>query len=121
MSQIEAAKSADIVEGAIFAATLGGKPVGLTRVKGKVEAFLNKCPHLGMKLTNGKIEQETITCPFHGSRFNLCTGQDTAWVNGFMGIPLPSFLHNVIAMGKKPQGLTKIAATERDGTVFIEL
>lgn len=121
MSQVEAAKSHDVREGAVFAATLEGQPVGLTRVGGTVQAFLNKCPHLGLKLTKGKIEDGVITCPFHGSSFDLTTGQDKVWVSGVMGVKLPGVLCNVLAMGKAPHGLEKLAAQEVDGKVFVTL
>lgn len=121
MAQVEAAKSDEVFEGAVFAATLAGTRVGLTRVNGTVQAFVNKCPHLGLKLTKGKIENGVITCPFHGSSFDLCTGQDKDWVSGVMGIPLPGVLRGVLAMGKAPQGLTKLYASEAEGKVFVEL
>jgi nitrite reductase/ring-hydroxylating ferredoxin subunit len=121
MSQVEAAKSDEVREGAVFAATLAGTPVGLTRVNGAVQAFVNKCPHLGLKLTKGKIEDGAITCPFHGSSFDICSGANKEWVAGFMGMPLPGGLRSVLAMGKAPQGLTKLGATEADGKVFVAL
>lgn len=121
MTQVEAAKSDEVREGAVFAATLAGTPVGLTRVNGAVQAFVNKCPHLGLKLTKGKIEGGVITCPFHGSSFDLCTGADKDWVSGIMGMPLPGVLRGVLAMGKAPQGLTKLAASEEGGRVFVTL
>jgi nitrite reductase/ring-hydroxylating ferredoxin subunit len=121
MTQVEAAKSDEVREGAVFAATLDGKPVGLTRVNGAVQAFVNKCPHLGLKLTKGKIADGVITCPFHGSSFDLCTGADKEWVAGIMGMPLPGVLRGMLAMGKAPQGLTKLAASEEGGRVFVNL
>jgi nitrite reductase/ring-hydroxylating ferredoxin subunit len=121
MSQIEAAKSDDVREGAVFAVTLGGKPVALTRVNGAVQAFVNKCPHFGVKLTKGKIEAGIITCPFHGSSFDICSGRDTAWVKSILGVPLPGFMQSVLSMGKAPKGLDKLAASEADGKVFVEL
>ena len=120
MSQIEAAQSTDVTEGAVFAVTLAGKSVGLTRVGGAVQAFANKCPHMGLKLTRGKIENGTITCPFHGSKFDLCTGKDVNWANSVLGLPMPSFLHGLLAMGKTPHGLTKLAVSEADGKVFVQ-
>lgn len=121
MSQVEAAKSDEVREGSVFAATLAGTPVGLTRVNGAVHAFVNKCPHLGLKLTKGKIADGVITCPFHGSSFDICTGADKDWVTGVMGMPLPGALRGVLAMGKVPHGLTKLAASEADGKVFVAL
>jgi nitrite reductase/ring-hydroxylating ferredoxin subunit len=121
MSDVEAAKSEDVREGAVFAASFAGTNVGLTRVGGVVQAFVNKCPHLGLKLTKGKIEAGVITCPFHGSSFDISTGAEKTWVSGVMGVKLPGVVCNVLAMGKPPQGLTKLAASEADGRVFVSL
>ena len=121
MAELEAAKSDEVREGAVFATTLAGRPVGLTRVNGAVQAFVNKCPHLGLKLTKGKIADGVITCPFHGSSFDLCTGADREWVAGIMGVPLPGVLRGVLAMGKAPQGLTKLAVSEAGGVVLVTL
>ncbi|WP_297490973.1 Rieske (2Fe-2S) protein [Acidocella sp.] len=119
MSEVEAALSASVREGAVLAVTCADKNLALTRVDGVVQAFVNKCPHLGLKLTKGKIADGVITCPFHGSSFDIRTGADTAWVSGVMGIALPKMLCNVIAMGKAPRGLTKLAAREADGVVYV--
>jgi nitrite reductase/ring-hydroxylating ferredoxin subunit len=121
MAQVEAAKSDDVRDGAVFAASLQGTNVGLTRVNGTVQAFVNKCPHLGLKLTKGKITAGAITCPFHGSSFDLTTGAEEGWVTGIMGVKMPGVVCNVLAMGKTPQGLKKLAASEAGGKVFVTL
>ena len=33
-----------------------------------------RCPHAGSGVSGGTIEGTTLTCPRHGSRFGLCTG-----------------------------------------------
>jgi nitrite reductase/ring-hydroxylating ferredoxin subunit len=121
MSQVEAAKSDEVREGTVFAAVLAGTKIGLTRVNGAVQAFVNKCPHLGLPLTKGKIADGVITCPFHGSSFDLCSGADKAWVTGLLGVKLPGAITGVIAMGKTPHGITKLAASEADGKIFVDV
>jgi phenylpropionate dioxygenase-like ring-hydroxylating dioxygenase large terminal subunit len=37
---------------------------------GEVVAQEDRCPHLGASLSLGSIENDCITCPFHGMRFN---------------------------------------------------
>jgi nitrite reductase/ring-hydroxylating ferredoxin subunit len=93
----------------------------VTRVAGVVQAFENKCPHLNLALTRGKIANGAITCPWHGSRFDICSGRNLDWVNSFIGIPMPGWTRGMIAMGKKPAGLTVFAASERDGAVFADI
>lgn len=33
-----------------------------------------KCPHKQGPLNEGKLDGSTVTCPWHGSQFNVCTG-----------------------------------------------
>ena len=44
-------------------------------VAGNFCATQAKCPHRGGALAPGRLEGSTITCPLHGSQFNVCTGQ----------------------------------------------
>ena len=34
-----------------------------------------KCPHRGGALSQGKLDGSTVTCPLHGSQFNVCSGE----------------------------------------------
>lgn len=121
MSQTEIAQSAQVREGAVHVASAGGRSIALTRVAGTVQAFENKCPHLGLSLAKGKIEGGAITCPWHGSKFDLCSGKNLQWVNSFVGVKMPEWSHGMIAMGKQPAGLHTFAVSERDGAVYITL
>ncbi|GIM47637.1 hypothetical protein DNHGIG_31860 [Collibacillus ludicampi] len=47
----------------------------LVRIDGKVMAFRNQCPHLGMSLDGGLVDGSSIICPGHGFRFDLSTGE----------------------------------------------
>jgi nitrite reductase/ring-hydroxylating ferredoxin subunit/Fe-S cluster biogenesis protein NfuA len=47
----------------------------LVRMDGKVMAFRDQCPHMGMPLNGGLVDGPTITCPWHGFRFDLSTGE----------------------------------------------
>jgi nitrite reductase/ring-hydroxylating ferredoxin subunit len=37
-------------------------------------ATLAKCSHRGGPLSEGKLDGSTLTCPWHGAQFNVCTG-----------------------------------------------
>lgn len=117
MSQLAAASQ--VVEGQVLEVQIDGKPVLLTRVDGQPKAVSARCPHLGLPLTRGKIEGGAIRCPFHGSRFDLATGANLDWVNGFAGIATPKWTHGLIALGKRPADLTTWQVEERDGGVFV--
>lgn len=47
----------------------------LVRIDGKVMAFRNQCPHMGMPLDGGLVDGFAMTCPWHGFRFDLTTGE----------------------------------------------
>ena len=54
---------------------VGRVPVLLARAEsGEVCALANTCTHLGGPLAEGSRDGDTVTCPWHGSRFDLLTG-----------------------------------------------
>jgi len=51
------------------------QPVCLANAKGKYYAIGNTCTHLGGPLAQGKLGDSVVECPWHGSRFDLATGE----------------------------------------------
>jgi len=43
-------------------------------VAGSFCATQAKCTHRGGPLSEGKLDGSTLTCPWHGAQFNVCTG-----------------------------------------------
>jgi nitrite reductase/ring-hydroxylating ferredoxin subunit len=43
-------------------------------VAGNFCATQGKCTHRGGPLSEGKLDGSTLTCPWHGAQFNVCTG-----------------------------------------------
>mgnify|MGYP001106446847 CR=1 FL=1 len=84
-------------------------------------AIANKCPHLGLPLTNGKVDRETITCPFHGSRFDLKTGENLDWVTSFFGMRIPEWSRRLLKMGKRPTPLTTFKVIVEGGKLYVEI
>jgi len=52
-----------------------GVPVLLLRRRGQIYAIAETCSHLGGPLAEGKLEDLSVVCPWHGSRFALDSGQ----------------------------------------------
>ena len=52
-------------------------PIAVFKWKDKVCAVRDICPHAGFSLADGAFDSEngTITCPEHGSRFQVCSGE----------------------------------------------
>lgn len=121
MTRTRVAAATDIVEGRLFAANVSGRKVLLSRVGGRVHAIVDRCPHMGMSLARGRIDGGVVTCPWHNSRFDFCSGRNVDWVSALMGVPMPQWTHKVIAMGKSPAPLQTLAAEEVGGEVFVTL
>jgi nitrite reductase/ring-hydroxylating ferredoxin subunit/uncharacterized membrane protein len=55
-------------------AMAGDTPVLLVRHGGHLHALHDRCSHRGCPLSGGEVDGESITCPCHGSRFDLRDG-----------------------------------------------
>ena len=62
--------------------------VAVFNVAGRVCATQAKCTHRGGPLNEGALDGSTVTCPWHGSQFNVCTG---AVVRGPATDPLQTY------------------------------
>lgn len=50
-------------------------PVALYQVNGRLCAVADRCPHAGAVLSGGELTAAVLTCPGHGSQFDVTTGQ----------------------------------------------
>ena len=83
----------------------------------------DRCPHAGLSLSRGPrggYENGVITCPWHNSRFDVCSGENLDWTPGVAGVTAPRWSRRLIAMGKSPAPLTVLAAEVRDGQVVVD-
>ena len=51
-----------------------GGSIAVIRVGGRLHAIRDECPHAGASLSDGTLEGSIITCPRHGSQFDVTTG-----------------------------------------------
>ena len=67
----------DLVEGKPHRMDLEDRSILLLLIDGTVNAFRNECAHQGLPLDGGMVDPEacTITCPWHGFRFDASTGE----------------------------------------------
>jgi 3-phenylpropionate/trans-cinnamate dioxygenase ferredoxin subunit len=63
-------------EGAI-SVILDGIPICIARSEGEVFAISDLCSHADVSLSEGEVEDCTVECWLHGSRFDLRTGHPT--------------------------------------------
>ncbi len=98
-----------------------GQSVIVARSSKGLCAVLNRCPHLGLPLAGGKIDGDTITCPFHMSSFDLCSGQNLDWTAGVLGVKAPAWSRGLLALGKRPQPVQTFRLIEESGQLFLEM
>jgi Fe-S cluster biogenesis protein NfuA/nitrite reductase/ring-hydroxylating ferredoxin subunit len=72
---VPATRLGKIPEGGVLALELEGHSLLLSRLGTSVSCFENACAHLGMPLDGGEVCGGVITCPHHGFRFALESGE----------------------------------------------
>jgi chlorite dismutase len=65
----------ELADGGAKTVYVGGEQVALFRVDGEIYAVANRCSHANGQLAEGTVEATTVTCPSHGSRFDLTSGE----------------------------------------------
>ncbi len=66
----------DLPENELTKIELKGVPVLLVRRGDRVFAIAERCSHMGGPLAQGKLlDDNTVVCPWHGSRFELASGK----------------------------------------------
>jgi 3-phenylpropionate/trans-cinnamate dioxygenase ferredoxin subunit len=85
----------DLPDVGAVCASLEGRRVAIVRDEGgTVHAVDDTCSHAQVSLSEGEVEDSTIECWLHGSRFDLATGRPT-------GLPAitPIAVHTVLVDG----------------------
>jgi nitrite reductase (NADH) small subunit len=65
----------EIPEGERKLIEVDGLSIGVFHHKGEWYAVRNYCLHRGGPIATGTLNDDTLTCPWHGYEFNLCNGE----------------------------------------------
>ncbi len=79
---VEVARINELKDGTTKEVMVQGHEIFLAKVGDKYYATDNRCPHMGGKLTLGKLEGTIVTCRRHGSQFDLSDGRTVRWLKG---------------------------------------
>ncbi len=82
------AKAAEIAPGEMKLVNVADQDIVVANVDGAFFAFGNNCTHVGGPLAEGELEGESVTCPWHATKFNVKTGQAS---EGPGTSPVPTF------------------------------
>ncbi len=75
---VSVAKTSDLSEGEVMLVEVGDERIALSRIDGSFYAIGEVCPHAEGPLSEGIVDDAEVECPWHGSRFNLKTGEVTS-------------------------------------------
>ena len=75
MEFVRVADTSEVLVNTMKIVVAGGKEILLSNVDGSYYAIANKCTHLGGSLGKGDLVGGVVTCPRHGAKFDVRTGQ----------------------------------------------
>ena len=85
---IKLASKNDAKPNSMMGVTINDQKILLANINGNYYAIGNVCMHRGCQLSKGKLQDETVVCPCHGSTFDLKTGN---FVKGPTKKPEPTY------------------------------
>jgi toluene monooxygenase system ferredoxin subunit len=65
----------DVWSGEMVGTEVGGRKVLLARIGDTVYAYEDRCPHVGVPLSLGRLEGARLTCSAHYWEYDVQTGQ----------------------------------------------
>jgi 3-phenylpropionate/trans-cinnamate dioxygenase ferredoxin subunit len=71
---VTVARVQDLKPGEVQVFEVGYEYVAVANVDGEFCAFADICTHDSGPLVEGDLEGRVVTCPRHGARFDVCTG-----------------------------------------------
>ncbi len=72
---VEVAKVNEIADGKMKHVEVDGREVLVANIGGKFYATSDRCGHMNALLSMGNLTGNTVTCPFHGAKFDVLTGK----------------------------------------------
>lgn len=76
MGFVRAASVSEVESGAARRVEVAGKAVLLANLDGEFHAISDTCSHMGGALSKGAYADGVVTCPRHGSQFDVRTGRN---------------------------------------------
>lgn len=71
---VKVATTGEVAPGEAKKVEVGGKTIALFNVGGTYYAIDDTCPHRGGPLSEGEVEGDAVTCPWHGATFKVTSG-----------------------------------------------
>ena len=72
---VQVGQKKDFPENQAIRIEVNGCSICIVNEKGSLYAFDDHCTHAEASLSGGDIEEGQVTCPLHGARFSIKTGE----------------------------------------------
>ncbi|MFQ5960212.1 MAG: Rieske (2Fe-2S) protein [Candidatus Methylomirabilales bacterium] len=72
---VKVAEAKDIAAGTGILVELDGDRIALFNMNGTFYAIGDTCTHAGGPLSDGDLDGDVVTCPWHGAQFDVKTGE----------------------------------------------
>jgi len=76
---VEVGRASELSPGQMKRVVVSGREILIARVGDRYYAADNRCPHMGGNLSQGTLDGTVVTCPRHGSQFDLSNGNIIRW------------------------------------------
>lgn len=71
---VRVADDDELWDGELLGVEVDGVPVVLARVNGTVHGFVDRCAHLRVRLSEGRLDGAVLTCRAHHWRYDATSG-----------------------------------------------
>lgn len=75
MGKIIVGKTSEIPTGKMQKVSVDGREILVANIDGNYYACDDTCTHAGASLSEGALEGSTVTCGWHGAKFNCMSGK----------------------------------------------
>lgn len=110
---VELAKAEELKSGTMKKVTAEEQEILLARVGDKYYATANRCSHMNGDLSQGALQGTVVTCPRHGSQFDISNGQVVRWLKG-------GLMSKLVGALKTSKALRVYNVKVEDGRVLAE-
>ncbi len=72
---IKVATTNELAPGQAKKVEVNGKTIALFNLGGSYHAIDDTCTHRGGPLSEGQVQEDVVTCPWHGAKFKVTSGE----------------------------------------------